>query len=189
MAGRHALWDARRLIASPSGSGRGYAVEIKDESGAPIATCDATGAVRDDSGVELLAAPLRWEGRGQRPTDAGIQISDSEGRTLGAGRVVKYGLGPRARKATISIVDPQGVEAARLEPRDKKGEQLVVTTNGTELATVAVAVVKTGFLRKSRSYTVDLTEQLADPLRPLVVATAIRYDALLGAVMSASERD
>jgi hypothetical protein len=118
-----------------------------------------------------------------------IEIADPDGRALGAGRVIKYGIGPRARKATIAIEDPHGVEAARLEPRDKRGEQLAVTTNGTELATVTVSQVKRGFLRKSRVYVVDLERPIPDELRPLVVATAIRYDALLAAVASASMRD
>jgi hypothetical protein len=189
MEQRHAFWRTPSLTVSPSGSGRGYSVEIKDSAGAPLATCDAEGAVRDQSGGDLLVAPLRWQGRGDQPTDAGIEIADPDGRALGAGRVVKYGVGPRARKATIAIVDPQGTEAARLEPRDKRGQELAVTTNGSELATVAVTEVKSGFLRKSRVYTVELEGPIPDELRPLVLATAIRYDALLRAVVSASARD
>ena len=189
MERRHPFWRTRSLVVEPTGSGRGYAVEIKDRAGAPLATCDAEGAVLDGSGDELLAVPLRWKGRGEKPTDASIEITDPDGRTLGEGRVVKYGVGPRARKATIMIVDPQGGEAACLAPRDKRGEQLAVTTDGAELATVGVDLVKRGFLRKSRVYTVDLTEQLPDTLRPLVLATAIRYDALLNAVVAASARD
>ena len=153
---RHPFWRAPSLILSPSGSGHAYAVEITDQLGTVLATCDAEGAVRDRSGEQLMIAPLRWHGRGDRPTDAGIEVADPAGRGLGAGRVVKYGLGPRARKATIALTDPQGDEAARLEPRDKRGEHLAVITNGSELATVAVNVVKTGFMRKSRVYAVNL---------------------------------
>ena len=189
MEKRHPFWRTPSLIVSPSGSGRGYTVEITDQTGGVLATCNAEGVVRDQSGEQLLAAPLRWHGRGDRPTDAGIEVADPAGRGLGAGRVVKYGVGPRARKATIAMIDPQGDEAARLEPRDKRGEQLAVTTNGSELATVAVNVVKTGFMRKSRVYAVDLAAAIPDPLRPLVLATAIRYDALLNAVAAASTRD
>ena len=54
--------------------------------------------------------------------------------------MVKYGLGPRARKATVMLVDSQGGEAACLAPRDKRGEQLAVTTDGAELAPVGVEV-------------------------------------------------
>jgi hypothetical protein len=189
MEQRHPFWRAPSLILSPSGSGHGYTVEITDQAGTVLATCDAEGAVRDPSGDALMVAPLRWQGRGERPTDAGIEVADPEGHALGAGRVVKYGVGPRARKATIAVVDAQGAEAARLEPRDKRGEQLAVTTNGTELATLAVQVVKTGFMRKSRVYTVEMAAAIPDELHPLVLATAIRYDALLNAVVSASARD
>jgi len=102
---------------------------------------------------------------------------------------VKYGLGPRARKATVAVSDGQGGEAARLEPRDKRGEQLALTAGGSELASIDVAVVKRGFLRKGRVYTVVLAEQIPDEVRPLALAVAIRYDALLNAVTAAAARD
>jgi hypothetical protein len=188
MERRHPFWRAQSLVVAPTGAGRGYAAEIKDAAGAPVATCDAEGTVRDVSGDELLTAPVRWHGRRDRGLNAGIEIA-AGGRALGEGRVVKYGLGPRARKATIEISDAQGGATARLEPRDKRGEELAVTANGADLATVAVAVVKKGFLRKSRVYTVDLAEPMPEDLRPLVLAATIRYDALLDAVAAASMRD
>ncbi|MGH2979675.1 MAG: hypothetical protein ACRDLQ_08570 [Solirubrobacterales bacterium] len=185
----HPFWRAPSFTVTPSGSGRGYTVEVKDQAGATLATADAEGTIRDRSGDVLLIAPLRWQDRGDRPTDAGIEVADAQGRPLGSGRVVKYGVGPRARKATMTIVDPQGGETARLEPRDKRGEQLAVAANGAELATVAVAQVKSGFMRKSRVYTVDLSGEIPDELRPLLLAASVRYDALLNAVVAASARD
>ena len=185
----HPFWRAPSFSVAPSGSGRGYTAEVKDQGGAPLATCDAEGTIRDASGDVLLSAPVRWQNRGDRPTDAGIEIADAEGRVLGSGRVVKYGVGPRARKATLAIVDPQGSEAARLEPRDKRGEQLAVAANGTNLATLSVAQVKSGFMRKSRVYSVDLGAEIPAELRPLVLAASVRYDALLNAVVAASARD
>lgn len=189
MERKHPFWRAPSFTVVPSGTGRGYSAEIKDQAGATLATSDAEGTIRDVAGDVLLSAPLRWRDRGDRPTDAGIEVTDAEGRALGSGRVVKYGVGPRTRKATMAIVDPQGGEAARLEPRDKRGEQLTVAANGAELATVAVAQVKSGFMRKSRVYTVDLSGAVTDELRPLVLAASVRYDALLNAVVAASARD
>jgi len=186
---RHPLFRTPSLTVTPSGSGRGYRVEVTDSGGAAIATCDAAGEVRDTAGREVLTAPLRWDGRGDKPTDAGIEVRAADGRPLGTGRVVKYGLGPRARKATVAVSDGQGGEAARLEPRDKRGEQLALTAGGSELASIDVAVVKRGFLRKGRVYTVVLAEQIPDEVRPLALAVAIRYDALLNAVTAAAARD
>jgi hypothetical protein len=186
---RHPLFRTPSLTVTPSGAGSNYRVEVADSGGAPVATCDAAGAVRDTGGRELLAAPLRWDGRGDKPTDAAIEVRAADGRPLGTGRVVKYGLGPRARKATVAVIDGQGGEAARLEPRDKRGEQLALTADGTQFASIDVAVIKRGFLRKGRVYTVALAEQIPDDMRPLALALAIRYDALLNAVASAAARD
>jgi hypothetical protein len=186
---QHALFRTPSLTVKPSGHGHGYRVEVADSGGAPVATCDAAGAVRDTAGRELLVAPLRWDGRGERPTDAAIEVRAADGRPLGTGRVVKYGLGPRARKATVAVLDGQGGEAARLEPRDQRGEQLTLTAEGSQVASIAVAVVKRGFLRKGRVYTVALADEMPEALRPLALAVAIRYDALLNAVASAAARD
>jgi hypothetical protein len=186
---RHPLWRTQSLVVAPAGAGRGYTVDITDRAGVTLATCDAEGAVRDQLGEQLLAAPLDWQGRRDKALSAVIEIADPEGRALGTGRIVKYGMGPRSRKATIAVVDPHGAEAVRLEPRDKRGEQLAVTTNGTELGTVAVSTVKQGFLRKAHVYELELTGRIPDELRPLVLAAAIRYDALLNAIVTASRRD
>ena len=186
---RHPLFRTPSLTVTPSGSGRGYRVEVTDSGGAPVATCDAAGAVRDTAGREVLAAPLRWDGRGEKPTDAALDVRAADGRPLGTGRVVKYGLGPRSRKATVALTDGGGGEAARLEPRDKRGEQLVLTAGGSELASIDVAVVKRGFLRKGRVYTVALADEIPAEMRPLALAVAIRYDALLNAVAAAAARD
>lgn len=186
---RHPLFRAPSLTLTPSGSGHDYRVEVADSGGAPVASCDAAGAVRDTSDREVLIAPLRWEGRGDKPTDAAIEVRNGDGRPLGIGRVVKYGIGPRARKATVAVSAGEAGEAARLEPRDKRGEQLALTAAGSQIASIDVAVVKRGFLRKGRVYTVSLADVMPDGLRPLALAVAIRYDALLNAVTAAAARD
>jgi hypothetical protein len=73
----HPFWSAPSFSVAPSGSGRGYTAEVKDQGGAPLATCDAEGTIRDASGDVLLSAPVRWQNRGDRPTDAGIEIADA----------------------------------------------------------------------------------------------------------------
>jgi hypothetical protein len=178
----HQLWRATSLTVAASRSG----TEIKDATGALIATCDPEGGVRDPSGNLLLRAPVHWKGHRNKPAHAEVEIVSADGATLGAGRVVKYGLGPRAKKATVAITDTGGEEVARLEPRDKKGEQLAVVSEAGVLATIDVAVVKSGFLKKTRVYTATIISAIPDPLRPLVTAAVIRYDGLLKALEAAT---
>jgi hypothetical protein len=185
----HPLLREQSLTLTPSGHGRGYAVAVANGSGATLATCDADGAVRDHAGALLLTAPVRRHGRRDQPLRLAVEVADAWGRPLGGGRVAKYGLGPRARKATVAIVDPQENVLAQLEPRDHRGDQLAVAADGGDLATVAVTEVKTGFLRKSRHYGVSLSAAIPPAARPLVLAVLIRYDALLDAVVAASMRD
>lgn len=115
-----------------------------------------------------------------------MDISDAGGAMLGTGRVVRYGLGPRAKKATVSIRNPEDQEVARLEPTDKKGERLSIKSGTGDLATIEVAKVKKGFLSKTRVYTVSLFGAIPDELRPSVLAAAVRYDAVIKALEAAS---
>ena len=184
-----AVWPAGRLTLRPSGHGQKYGVEVTDAGSATLATCTADGTITDGSGGLLFNAPLRWEGRADKPTDALVEVADAAGSPLGTARVTKYGVGPRAKKATIEVTDSHGAPVLRLEPRDKRGQELVLTAGDTEVAAVAVEEVKAGFLRKARVYTVETGNAAPEPLRPLALATLIRYDALLNAVVSAAAHD
>jgi hypothetical protein len=182
------MWQAGRLVVRPSGHGKNYGVEITDEGGATLATCAADGTISDTSGARLLSAPLGWDGRGNKPTEAKVEIADADARPLGTARVTKYGVGPRAKKATIDVVDPQGGSVLRVEP-DKRGQALTLSAGETEVATAAVEQVKAGFLRKARVYTVDIRQPPPEQLRPLALAALIRYDALLNAVVATVASD
>lgn len=185
----HPFWRMRSFTVAPASSRQGYRAEIKDAGGGTIATCDQDGVVTDASGTTLVTAPVRWESKPNRPIEAEIQIVDPDGISLGSGGVVKYGIGPRSKKATVAIMDSQGKDAVRLEPTDKKGEQLNLSSEAGTLATITVAEEKTGFLRKSRLYRVEVTAEVTEALRPLVLAAAVRYDALLEALTAGAMRD
>ena len=181
--------QATRIVVRPTGHGKNYSVEVSDQAGSTLATCDPEGVIRDAADTPLLSAPLRWEGRRDKPADAGVEIADADGQPLGSARIANYGVGPRAKKATIEVADAQGTSVLRLEPRDKRGEELALTAGDDELATITVEQVKAGFLRKARVYTVDIAQPAPEPLRRLALATAIRYDVLLNAVVAAVARD
>jgi hypothetical protein len=180
------LWQFGTLVVEPIGKGRGHAAEIKDRGGVARATSDDEGTIKDGPGAVLLRAPLR---KAYGPSDVAIDVADAEGRKLGEARVTKHSLGPRARNLTLTISDPAGSELARLEPRDKRGEELVVVAAGSDVATVKVEHVKAGLLRKSRVYTAGLVAEVPEPERSLALAGIIRYEAMLKEVEGLSMSD
>lgn len=111
----------------------------------------------------LLRTPLR---NAFSPGDVAIDVANAEGLKLGEASVTTYALGPRNGKLTLTIRDAAGSELARLEPRDKQGEQLGLTAAGSDIATVKIERVKAGLLRKSRVYTADLIAEVPEPVRP-----------------------
>lgn len=180
------LWQLGTLVVEPTGKGRGHAAEIKDSGGVARATSADDGTIKDESGSVLLVAPLR---KARSAGDVAIDVADAGGRTLGEVSVAGFTIAPRRRKVTLTIRDSSGSELARLEPRDKHGEQLSLAATGSDVATVRVEQVKSGFLRKSRVYTVDLLAEAPESLRPLAMAALIRYEAMLKEVEALSMRD
>jgi hypothetical protein len=179
------LLQAQSLVLRPSGALGGYSVAIEDRAGALLGSCDAQGVLRDHAGQVVLHAPLRWHGRRDQARNAVVEIFDAHGGALGTARLVKWGIGPRARKATVTATDLLGNEVVRIEPADERGEHLALTAAGQPAGSIAVAQVKLGFLRKAHVFTVELAP---GGFRPLLVAAALSYDVLLNAVVSASRR-
>jgi hypothetical protein len=134
----------------------------------------------------LLQVPIQSDVPRHGTPKIWFTIADGSGSSLGEGRVVKYGIGPRSKKATVAVTDAQGNEVVRVEPADKKGEQLTITTDGNEVASIGVSEVKAGFMRKSRVYSVQISGSIAQETRPLAFAAAIRYDGVIEAVASAA---
>lgn len=177
------LLRASSFTVAPTGSGGNHATEIHDSGGGILATCDAAGNISDPSNVVLLRAPVRSDVTRNSVT-VEMDITGAEGDAIAIARVVKYGIGPRSKKATVAVTDAQGTEIARLEARDKKGEDLAVASGDTEYASIGVAEVKAGFMKKNRIYSVALPSAIPDSTRLPILALAIRYDALLDAVAS-----
>lgn len=183
------LWESQSFTVTPEKSREGYRAEITDASGGTIATCDNSGTLRDASGDVLLQTPVTWNKKRHGPSDIKMEVSDPSGSALGVASVVKYGVGPRAKKAIVSIKDAGGAEVARLEATDKRGEELAITNDTGTLATLTVSEVKTGFMRKTRVYSVQMPSALPENARLLVYATAIRYDGLLDGVLDVAMRE
>ncbi len=182
----HPLVAASQFIVHPSNTGGGHTAEVTDPSGSKIGAWTAAGDILDEAGTKVLETPVKWDAPRHGPITVEMQINDAAGSTLGAARVAKYTLGPRAKRLTVAISDAAGTQVGRIEPTDKKGEQLKVSVGEIPVASVDVAEVKAGFLRKKRVYATQVTGAMSDAARPLVIAALLRYDALLDGVLSAS---
>lgn len=180
------LWQASSFVVTPTRSRDGFVADIKDQSGSLIGTSDAAGRVMDAVGGVLLQAPVRYEAPRTGPISVEMPIADAQGRALGTARVVKWGLGPRSKKATVALLDPEGEEVARVEPEDKKGEKLVATAGGVSLASVDVTDVKTGFMQKAKVITATLPAEIPKLIRPLVLCAIVRYYAIIEGLEAAS---
>jgi hypothetical protein len=185
----HPLVTASQFKVHPTNSGGGHTAEVTDSSGSKIGAWTAAGDILDDSGTKILSAPVKWEAPRHGPISVEMQIADGSGSSLGSARVAKYTLGPRAKKLTVAISDIAGTQVGRIEPVDKKGEQLAVSVGEIPVASVDVTEVKAGFLRKKRIYAIQVTGSMSDSARPLVIAALLRYDALLDGVLSAAMKD
>ena len=187
-AGTHPLWRAAVLELTCTRSSAGQTVEVQDGTGVPLASADDAGTIAASSGEPLLLAPLAWEGRRDRGTDAKLDVSDPAGTALGEVRVARYSVGPRSSKATLSISDATG-EVARLEPQDRKGEELVIAAGDAQAGVLRKTGRKRGLLRSTTSYRLELTGPLEGQLRTLVLAAAIRYQKLLTEAASPTKRE
>jgi hypothetical protein len=170
-------------------SSAGQTAEVHDGTGTPLATSDGAGTIRDRGGADVLRTATSVEGPPRRNlVHARLTVSDAAGAALGEVRVVKYSSGPRSSKATLSVVAGDA-EVARLEPQDRKGEEIAVTAGGTAVGTLRQTSRKRGLLRSSTTYRLELTGDLDAGTRPLVLAAAIRYHALVAATVNAAARD
>lgn len=172
-------------ITCRGGFGGGTA-EVSDGTGAPLATSDRAGTIADAQGTTLLRTPVRFDGRADVGTNAMLDVAGPDGAALGEVRVKKYFVGPRSRKATLTVT-AAGTEVAQLEPQDGKGEESAITAGDRPVGTLR-RTGRQGLIRTRTSYTLELTGDLDERVRPLLLAAAIRYDTLVSAAATAGER-
>ena len=156
---------------------------MSDDGGNPLAVSDGEGTIADPDGVQLLSAPLRFDGRRDRGTNAMLDVSAPDGKSIGEVRVKKFSVTPRSSKATLSL-SAAGAELATLEPEDKKGEELAITAGDARVGTLRKKAKK-GFIRTTTAYRLELVGDVDEQTRRLIVAAAIRYQALLSGAATA----
>jgi hypothetical protein len=148
----HPLFSAAILQLSCTRSSAGQTAEVTDGAGLPLAGADGAGTITDRSGKPLLHAPIAFEGRGERGTDARLEVSDGAGERLGEVRVVKFFYGPRSSRTTLAVTVADGQEVATFEPRDRKGEQVEITVGDVPGGTLEQISRKRGILRSTTTY-------------------------------------
>lgn len=165
----------------------GQTAEVTDGAGKPLAAADGAGTISDPAGVPLLVAPLAVEGQQNRMRHTKLAVSDGAGAPLGEVQVVKYSFGPRSSKVTLSLTGPGGEEVARIEPQDKKGEHMALTVRGAPTGTLEQFSRKRGLLKSSSSFKLELSGEVGGRARALVVAAAVRFQALSAAAQNATQ--
>ena len=156
-----------RLVLTP---GKGGTVSVVDSGGTPFAPAVVAHAVK----------PRHRD----RPLDATLELSSASGAPLGVATVAKFKITPRTKQLDVAVGDD-----VRFAVVDDRGEHLVITSDGRDVGRLDIATVKAGFLRKSRVYTLEFDDTLAEPTRSVVLGVAVGYEALLQEVLSASMRD
>lgn len=177
------LFQSAVLELACAGGLGGGTVEVSDDGGSPLAASDSDGTLTGPDGVQLLRAPLRFDGRRDRGTNAMLDVSGPDGAALGEVCVKKFSVTPRSSKATLSL-RAAGTEVARLEPGDDRGEELVITVDDAPVGTLRKKAKK-GFIRTITAYRLDLTGDVDEQTRQLIVAAAIRYHALINEAAAA----
>lgn len=181
----HALFRTAVVEVSAKGGVGGGTAEAS-AAGSPLATTDRDGRIADSSGAELLRAPIRFDGRKERGQNAVLDVAGPDGTPLGEVRVQRFTVTPRSRRATLKL-GYGGADLALVEPQDKNAEESTITVAGRTVGTLH-KTGKSGFIRSATTYRLELTGELDDRTRRLLVAMAIRYEALLTAVANASDR-
>lgn len=181
-----ALVDADEIELACVRSGAGQTTEARAPGGAALASSDGAGAISDASGAPLLQARTAFapNGKGGR-----LAVTDAQGRALGSAAITKFRFGPKALTATLLVSDPSGAELARFEPRDKKGQDVaIVAADGTPLGSLRQTGNDRGLRRSTTTYRLERAPGGAAQLRTLLLAIAMRHQALLVAARNNSDK-
>ena len=170
------LWQVDELELSCARSGDGQTTEARTRGGETIARSDGSGTITDAAGAVLLKAQIAFP----RGTAGRLEIADGDGQALGSVSIGKHRFGPKALKATLTVADAAGSEAARFEPRDKKGQDVAILAAGAvPLGALRQTGHERGLRRSVTTYRLELDAAADGPLRPLLLATSLRHHALL----------
>lgn len=176
------LLQAQDLELTCMRSSDGQTTEARTPTGETVATSDGSGVIADPAGNVLLRAEVSFP----KGTSGRLDIADGAGRQLGSVGLGTFRFGPKALKATLIVSEAGGSEVARFEPQDKKGQDVaILAADATPVGTLRQTGHDRGLRRSTTTYRLELG-QVDEPLRTLLLATALRHQALLVAARNVS---
>lgn len=185
-ASEHPLWQAGELVLACARSSAGQTTEARSADATVVATSDGAGTISDATGTLLLQAKTAFP----KGTSGRLEITGANGAALGTAELRSFKFGPKALKGTIVVIDAAGVEAGRFDPRDGKGQDIaILDAGGGEIGSLRQTGHDRGLRRSTTTYELRIGEGAAPPARVLLVATALRHQALLVAAKNMRAAD
>lgn len=179
-----ALLQAPELELKCARSSDGQTTEARVPGGDIVATSDGAGVIADPAGGVLLRASVSFAGA--KAGSGRLDIADEPGRALGSVTLGAFRFGPKALKATLIVRDAAGNEVGRFEAQDKKGQDVAILAGDAQVGALRQTAHDRGLRRSTTTYRLELGHADAD-VRKLLLATALRHQALLVAARNASD--
>ena len=182
----HPLWHAGELDLACMRSSAGQTAEARTPDGASVATSDAKGTITDASGTVLAQAKASFP----KGSSGRLDISDGDGAPLGSVELTSFRFGPKALKGTLVVTDASGREVGRFEARDGKGQDVAISgAGGAQIGSLRQTAHDRGLRRSTTTYRLALDDAGEENVRALLVATALRHQALLVAAKNMRSND
>ena len=182
----HRLWHAGELVLACARSSAGQTTEARTPDGSTVAESDGAGTITDDSGAVLARATTSFP----KGSSGRLEIARADGGALGSVELTSFRYGPKALKGTLVVTDAGGREAGRFEPRDGKGHDVaILTADGAQIGSLRQTGHDRGLRRSTTTYRLLLDDAGDEPVRALLVTTAMRHQALLVAAKNMKAND
>lgn len=182
----HPLWHAGELELACTRSSAGQTTEARTADGAAVATSDGTGTITDASGAVIAQAKASFP----KGSSGRIDIGDGGGAPLGSVELTSFRFGPKALKGTLVVTDASGREVGRFEAVDGKGQDVAISgPGGAQIGSLRQSGHDRGLRRSTTTYRLLLDDAGEPNVRALLVATALRHQALLVAAKNMRSND
>lgn len=178
------LLQATELELKCARSSDGQTTEARVPGGEVVGTSDGSGVIADSGGGVLLRAKVSFAGA--KAGSGRLDVADEAGQALGSVTLGSFRFGPKALKATLIVSDAAGNEVGRFEPQDKKGQDVAILAGGAQVGTLRQTAHDRGLRRSATTYRLELG-QAGERVRTLLLATALRHQALLVAARNAGD--
>lgn len=167
-------------------SSAGQTTEARTADGSPVGASDGSGTITGASGAVVAQAKASFP----KGSSGRLDISDGAGAALGAVELTSFRFGPKALKGTLVVTDASGRECGRFEARDGKGQDVAISgPGGAQIGSLRQTGHDRGPRRSTTTYRLLLDDAGEETVRALLVATALRHQALLVAAKNMRAND